>query len=132
MPHEFAEHTGEVEIVAEAGREEDVLVEVLEAFAELVGPGTDGRPARREIELDAPDRASLLVDWVNELVYLADVDGFVPEAVAELSLEGTRLRATVEGRAGAGPAGLVKAATLNGAELERREDGWRARLVLDV
>lgn len=132
MPHAFIEHTGEVEVVAHAAREQAVFAEVLEAFAELVGPGTDGRPARRDVALDAPDPASLLVDWVNELVYLADVDGFIPEAVAELSLESTRLRATVAGRSDAGPAGLVKAATLNGAQLERGEDGWHARLVLDV
>ena len=47
-------------------------------------------------------------------------------------LHGTKLRATVRGRGGE-PRRLVKAVTLHGAALERdEEEGWRARVVLDV
>jgi len=132
MPHRFVDHTGEVELHVEAASEEAVFAETLAAFAELVGRGGDGEHGRRTIELASPDRPTLLVDWVNELVYLAEVDRFLPGRVDELTLQGNRLRAVVGGRVGAAPANLVKAATYSGLELERREDGWHARLVLDA
>jgi SHS2 domain-containing protein len=132
MGHRFAEHTGEVEIVAEAATKEAVFGEVLEAFAELVGRGSRGRRAVRDVFVRAPDDGSLLVEWVNELVFLAESEGFVPERAASLELAGGRLAASVEGRVEAGPANLVKAATFSGLQLERRDGAWHARIVLDV
>ena len=132
MPHRFVDHTGEVELHVEAASEEAIFAETLAAFAELVGRGGEGEHGRRTIELAAPDPPALLVDWVNELVYLAEVDGFLPGRIEELALSGNGLRAVVAGRVDAAPANLVKAATYSGLELGRREDGWHARLVLDV
>jgi SHS2 domain-containing protein len=132
VTHQFVDHTGEVEILADAETEEAVFEEMLLAFAELVGRGGGGRPGRRRIDLAAADRPTLLVDWLNELVFLAEVDGFVPERVEELSVGEGALSATVAGRLDAAPANLVKAATLNRLAFERGKDGWWARLVLDV
>jgi SHS2 domain-containing protein len=128
----FLEHTGEVEVLVEAPTEEEVFAEAARAFAELVDRGGRGEAERRAISLTGSDRPSLLVDWVNELVFLAEADGFVPDRVEALSLGKEGLRATVAGRAGVAPANLVKAATYSGLELGREEDGWRARMVLDV
>lgn len=131
MGHRFADHTGEVELLTEAGSEAEIFAEVARAFAELVDRGSAGRPGRRHVALRAEDRAALLVDWVNELVYLAEVDGFVPGR-AEIRIDGATLDASLTGRLDAAPANLVKAATLSGLEFEEGPDGWRARLVLDV
>ena len=130
--HRFVEHTGEVEVELEAATEEGLFAAAVDAFAELVSaPGDDGAGARHEIELDGKDRAMLLVDWLNELVYLAEVEGFVPEQVVAFDLASGRLRATVAGRRAA-PAHLVKAVTLNNLEFGQREGVWRGRVVLDV
>lgn len=132
MSFRFLDHPGEVELVVDAAGEPEIYGEALHAFAELVEQDTGGRPGQRHIRLEAPDRVSLLVDWLNELVYLADTDGFVPERIETMSLEGTRLDATVSGRLEAAPSSLVKAATFSGAAFERGAHGWCARIVLDV
>lgn len=129
--HRFVEHLGEVELEIVAPSEEDVFGEALAAFGGLVGDGSGGAAARHEVELSAGDRALLLADWVGELVFLAEVEGFVPDRVSALELAGGRLRATVEGRRGS-PRHLVKAVTLNNLTLEQADDHWYARLVLDV
>ena len=129
--YRWVEHTGELELHVEAQSPEGVFAEALAAFAELVGDGPVGEPARYEIELEAADQATLLAEWLGELVYLAETQGLVPERVAGFDLEGTRLRATVEGRLGQ-PPHLVKAVTYHGLELVREGEGWRARVVLDV
>jgi SHS2 domain-containing protein len=128
--HHFVDHTGEVELELEARTEEGVFTEAVAAFRELVRAGGGARE-RREVELSAADRPLLLVEWVNELVFLAEVEGFVPVRVSSVELSPGRLHATVEGHRGRVPH-LVKAVTLNDLTLERTDDRWHARLVLDV
>lgn len=129
--YRWVEHTGELELHVEAHSAADVFADALAAFAELVGDGSPGEPARREIELEAADQATLLTEWLGELVYLAETQGLVPERVTGFELAGARLRATVEGHVGQ-PPHLVKAVTYHGLELVREGEGWRARVVLDV
>jgi SHS2 domain-containing protein len=128
--YRWIEHTSELELEIEAPTEEGVFMEATAAFAELVEP--DGaESAVREIRLEGGDPASLLVDWLNELVYLADVEGFVPERVRSFELDARGLSATVSG--GRGEAQHpVKAVTLSGLEFGRDDAGCRARVVLDV
>jgi SHS2 domain-containing protein len=127
----WLEHTAELGLEIEATSREAVFEEALAAFAELVGGG-DGPLTTREVEVEADEPGLLLVEWLSELLYLADTEQFVPERVASLDLDRNRLRATVEGRLGE-PGQLLKAVTLH--RLEFREDatvGWRAHVVLDV
>ena len=129
--HRFVEHVGEVELELDAPTEAGIFEAALAAFEELVEGGDAGEPARHEIELRAADRALLLVDWLSELVFLAEVHDFVPERVAAFELEGGRLHATVVGRRDR-PRHLVKAVTLNRLAFEQRAGTWQGRVVLDV
>jgi SHS2 domain-containing protein len=132
--YRWVEHTGELELGIEAPTEEAVFAEALTAFAEVVGEDGGSRAERREVEvkLEAYDRQALLAEWLNEFVYLADADRFVPEQVLRLELDGGRLRAILMGYRGE-PRPLVKAVTMHGLRHERDDRvGWRARVVLDV
>ena len=129
--YRFAEHGGEVEIELEGATERDIFASALAAFAELTADAGDRRRAEREVEIEAQDAAMLLVDWINELVILAEHDGFIPERLRAFELDGTRLRAEIAGRTGP-TRDLVKAATLHGLELHRTAAGWRGRVVIDV
>jgi SHS2 domain-containing protein len=127
----WVDNTAELELEIEAPSEEAVFADALAAFAEVVGDAS-GEPVSREVEIEADDHTLLLVEWLSELVYLAEAEQLVPERVTSLKLEGGSLRATIEGRRGQ-PRNLVKAVTLHRLEL-RPDDrvGWRARVVLDV
>ena len=128
----WGEHTGELELSIDAPTEAAVFADALAAYAELVSD--DGSPDReqRKIELRSDDRAALLAEWLEELVYLADAQRFVPEHPAALELEGERLRAVVRGHIG-DPSPLVKAVTRHRLSFESDgSGGWRARVVLDV
>ena len=129
--YRFVEHTGEVELAIEAPTEEAVFGDALLALRELIDCGEEGRPARHDVDVSADDRALLLVEWLTALVFLAEVEEFVPERVAAFELSGDRLRATVDGRR-ARPAHLVKAVTLNSLEFGPENGGWHGRVVLDV
>jgi len=129
--YRFVDHTGEIELAIEASTEDGVFVEALLALRELIDCADGGRRARHEVDVSAGDRGLLLVEWLTALVFLAEVEGFVPERVAALELFGDRLCATVDGRR-ARPAHLVKAVTLNSLEFRPMNGGWHGRVVLDV
>ncbi len=129
--YRFAEHGGEVELELEAATEAGIFEAALEAFAELVSSDEEGAAIRHEISLDEGDRCLLLVDWLGELIFLAEVEQFVPDRLASFKLTGDRLRATVIGRRGR-PRHLVKAVTLNDLQLSQEGGAWHGRVVLDV
>jgi SHS2 domain-containing protein len=126
----WLEHTGELELEIEAPTEAAVFVDALAAFVELVG-GSGIGAVKRTVELDADDGALLLADWLNELVYLLEVERFVPERISALELDRGKLRATIRGHEG-DPPQLVKAVTLHRLDLREDEGTWHARVVLDV
>jgi SHS2 domain-containing protein len=74
--------------------------------------------------------SALLATWLDELVFLAETEGLVPER-ADLALEGLELSALVRGRRG-DPRPLVKAVTLHRLRLKHEDGVWRGRVVLDV
>jgi SHS2 domain-containing protein len=127
--YEWREHESELELVVEAATDVLVLREAMAALAELLGAAT-GPPRSHAVALEARDRAALLAQWLEELVFLADTKRFVPED-AELRVSDTRLDGTVRGRTGE-PRPLVKAVTYHRLEFERRSDSWHAHVVFDV
>jgi len=130
--YRWVDHTAELELELSGSTEAEVFEQALAAFAELVGNGEDtGEPVRHAVALTAADRGDLLAQWLEELVFLADAESFVPERVGELELSERALRAVVAGRRGA-PRPIVKAVTYHDLEFEREGGRWRARVVLDV
>jgi SHS2 domain-containing protein len=129
----WVEHTAELELQIDAASRESLFADALEAFEELVGGDPAGDATRHEVFVlaEGPDPASLLVEWIEELVFLAETEDFVPERLVTLELGDSELRAEVEGRRGR-PAHLVKAVTYHRLAVEERDDGWHATVVLDV
>ena len=90
----------------------------------------------RHIEVEAPDREALLVSWLNYLLYLYDVEGFLGRLFEIVELREERLRATARGeifdpeRHEAKTA--VKAATYHHLEITPRNHSWQATVILDL
>ena len=110
------------------------------AAAALVATMTDRRYLRRrekrEIAVESADREALMVDWLNHLLYLFDVEGFLGRDFQVQSLTPQRLEARVIGegfdatrhpeRTG------VKAATHHQLSIVPARGGWQATVVLDL
>jgi SHS2 domain-containing protein len=95
-----------------------------------------GRRQTREVSLASSDREALLVDWLNHLLYLFDIDGFLGRDFQVMSLTSQRLEARVQGdifdpdRHPGKTA--VKAATFHQLAIVRKDDGWQATVILDL
>jgi len=139
--YRWIDHTSEVEIAIQAGSEREVLEDALAALRDLLGFGAVvAGSERRAVTVSAPDRPALLAAWIEELVYLAESEGFVAAAVERLSLPGEEpshgivdnpLRAVVVGVLD-DPPPLVKAVTYHRLAFARGGAGYVANVVLDV
>jgi len=130
--YRWVDHTGELELELNAATEEGVFADALAALGELLDErgGASAPTHRQQVSVTAPERALLLAEWLGELLFHAETQGFVPLA-AELRLGGERLEASVVGRPGT-PAHLVKAVTYHELRFARNGDRWSAHVVLDV
>jgi SHS2 domain-containing protein len=129
--HRFVEHGGEVEVELSAGDEIGIFAAGLDSFAELVAESAEGEPVEMQIALRGRDRALLLVDWLNELLFLAEVERFVPTRIKAIELGDEHLHATVAGYRGT-PRPLVKGVALNRLAFLQEGGVWHGRVVLDV
>lgn len=127
--YEWVDHTSELELHVEGETPELVFQEALRAVAELLGPAGGERQSRR-LEFHDSECDRLLWQWLDELFFLGETEGFVPES-AELSLHEAGLQASINGRIGE-PAPLVKAVTYHDLAFEEVNGRYRARVVLDV
>jgi SHS2 domain-containing protein len=133
VTYRWVDHTAELELELDGEHEQDVFRAAATAFAELLAGEGDvpGEPVRHEVVLEGRDRGDLLVAFLEELVYLAETEGFVPDEVEALTLADRGSSAVVTGRRGS-PRPLVKGVTYHGLRFEHEQGRWRARVVLDV
>ena len=135
------EHTADVGFEVEA----DSLAGVFEAAADAllhvlfdVGLPRQGR-RRDRLTLTAPDLETLLVRWLDELIYRVQTRGEVPVRTRvrlEKVPEGQRLEAELDllpfEEVRDRFAGEAKAATYHGLAVEEADGRFRARVILDV
>ncbi|HEU0303241.1 MAG TPA: archease [Gaiellaceae bacterium] len=130
MTATWESHGAEEELHVVAPTPEQVVDEAAAALGRLVERNTEGSPARHELVVSGAGRAAQLVALLEELIFLADTEGFVADET-EATFEEDRLRVHVRGRVTAVDP-LVKAATYHGLSFEQQGDLWHARVVLDV
>lgn len=132
--HTFLEHVSELALRIRAPSERALLLEAGRALSQQLRRDDPGTPVKtwRPLTIQGDDTAGVLVDWLNELIYLAEADRWVPTEFrnAELSPEAF----TVEARGvqlERAPA-LIKAATFHGLEIEKTDGDVEAEVIFDV
>jgi SHS2 domain-containing protein len=138
---EMLDHTADVGFELRASTLEELFDEARRALLMVVfeRPPEEGEE-EGEIQLSAPDLETLLVRWVNELIYLVQDAGFVPVG-AEMRIQRTEganlsLEASLAGAPllleEYGWQGEIKSATFHGLDIANEDEGWHARVILDV
>ncbi len=98
----------------------------------LMGLKVQDEPARRiEIHLTAEDDESLLVSFLNEVLFYLEIDRIGFEDFP-LKLKGNRLYAELWGKPIRTIEKPIKAVTYHNLVVRRGENGLEARLVFDV
>ena len=138
---EMLDHTADVGFDLGASTVEELFDEARRALLMVMfeRPPQKGEDGRR-VRLSAPDYETLLVRWLNELTYLIQDTGFVPTG-AKIEIQKTErtdlsLRASLAGAPldleEYGWQGEIKSATFHGLDVANDDEGWHARVILDV
>lgn len=132
--HRWVDHTAEVQLQVGAGSLAGLLAEAGRALGALLLRGREAEPSgeARTIEVSSVDREALLVDWLNEIIFLAEVERWVAVDLDFSAASETHLKASARGASVADPPALVKAATFHGLAVEERDGGLQAEVIFDV
>ena len=132
---ELLEHTADVGIRAWAGSLEEAFERATEGLAEVLGALAPPPGEPTPVEVTAPDPGGLLVDWLNEVLWLLEV--------SQAALAGVRVERVGDGVARGSveiaPGGpdrdgtFVKAVTYHRLRVEPDPGGgWLLEVYLDV
>ncbi|HUK86268.1 MAG TPA: archease [Terriglobales bacterium] len=129
---EEIEHTADLAFCAYGRDPAELFANAARGMFTLQGGGLPPPLQERRVEVEGVDRETLLVNWLNELLYLQERHGEVYSEFEMEELSATRLRARVRGGAQAGVRRRIKAVTFHDLRVRQTAEGWQATLVLDV
>ena len=134
---EILEHTADVGILATGDTLAEALSWVAKGMFTVIADLDGVEPGESlDVAVRSADQDSLAVDWLNELLFRYEAEGFLPkEFYVSVDKAGTCLAARCMGEPvdpeRHGMRTAVKAATYHGLEVSH--DGeWRIQVVLDV
>jgi len=133
---ELIDHTADVGIVARGASINQAFANAARGLFSIITDLDDIEEViHRDIEVTAPDQESLLVEWLNELIYLFDVENIIFNRFDITHLESNRLRARIYGeKVDSSRHKLktgVKAATYHMLKVEKN-NGYQARVLFDI
>ena len=136
-PYEPFDHTADIGLLVRGRTLEELFENAAAGLFDLMIGLDRVRPREeRTVEVAAADEEELLVNWLNELLYLFEVEGLALRGFQVRRFSPTRLEAAVRGEAFDPErhpiAAEIKAATYHQLRLEQVDGEWRTRLVFDV
>ncbi len=137
MPRfELIDHTADVGIIAYGKDLKEAFANAAYGMFSLIADlDVVSENISREIDVKSSDPEALLVDWLNELLYIFDVDHIIFKRFEITSLNRNRLKAKVYGEkidtSRHQLKTAVKAATYHMLKI-KRENGVRVRFILDI
>jgi len=133
---ELINHTADVGIVAYGASINQAFANAARGLFSIITDldGIEGA-LHRDIEVTAPDQESLLVEWLNELIYLFDTENIIFNRFDITRLNNNYLEARIYGeKVDSSRHKLktgVKAATYHMLKVEKN-NGYRAQVLFDI
>ena len=138
-PYEVFEHTADVGLHAYGRDLPELFSHAAQGMESLMVAPEQIKPVTtREVTVEAHDHLSLLIGWLDELIFLFDTQFLLVRDVEILDLTETRLQARVMGEAYDAQrhelASAIKAVTWHEAAITRDEasGSYQARIIFDI
>ncbi len=133
---ELIDHTADVGIIAHGASMNQAFANAARGLFSII-TDLDGieEALHRDIEIAAPDQESLLVEWLNELIYLFDTENIIFNRFDITRLTNTYLEARIYGeKVDSSRHKLktgVKAATYHMLKVDE-DDGCKIQVLFDI
>lgn len=134
MTFKILKHTADVRIAVEASTIENLFRDALKGLKELVkkNAADEKYQTRRMIHVTSPERTSLLIDFLNEVLTQMHLHREIYDDMRFLKFSESEIEAEIIG-VGVGFFDQdVKAVTYHEANVSEHQGIWRTNLVLDI
>jgi SHS2 domain-containing protein len=136
-PYEVFEHTADIGIQSFGRTLDELFIAAAQGVESvMVEPEQVNCITSREIDVEGHDRLSLLISWLNELIYLFDTEYLLFRTFEIMTMTDTHLLGRACGeiydRQRHDLSSAVKAVTWHEATIATLDDGYQARLILDL
>ena len=132
-PYREIDHTADWALDVWAPSLEALFVEAARGMYALAGAALgEGPRTRRAISLAAGDAESLLVAWLQELLYFTESEGLAFDEFRVDHLSAERLEAEAAGAAAPHLEKVIKAVTYHNLAIRATEAGYAVTIVFDV
>lgn len=136
-PYEVFDHTADVGIHAYGKTLSELFIHMAQGMESLLVPPEQVRVAvSREIVVEGHDTLSLLIAWLNELIFLFDTEYLLFRDFEHFALGETSLSAHASGEvydnARHELSCAIKAATWHEAAIMDTAEGYIARIIFDL
>ena len=126
------EHTADVALEVWGPTMESLLEQAAKGMYSITQTELqEQKRAQMEIHLEASDLEGLLVDFLNELLYLGESQGLAFDKV-KMVVNGTKLSAIIIGAPVKRQVKEIKAVTYHNLNIHKTENGLLVRIVFDV
>ncbi len=134
---ELLEHTADTGFRARGETPEELFIHAAEALISVaLDPSRVDAFQPRQISASGADQQELLVNWLNEVLWLIDGEKFVPARFETLWFEDGTVFSQLLGERRDDtkhpPRIVVKAATFHQLRVAETESGWEAEVYLDI
>jgi SHS2 domain-containing protein len=134
---EFIDHTADIGILAYGADMKQVFAHTARGLFSIITELDNVTATEKyDIQVTAPDREALLINWLNELIYLFETREMLFSRFEITAITDTELKAKAFGE----KINLtkhelktqVKATTYHMLKIEQNNDGYRAQVIFDV
>jgi SHS2 domain-containing protein len=134
---EVLDHTADTGIIAYGSNLKEAFANAARGmFSLITEPEEISVVESRDIELDAPDLESLLIAWLNELIFLFDVENILFKKFEISRLSNTHIKAKGYGeKVNVSRHKLklgIKAATYHMLKIDKISDKNRVQVIFDI
>jgi SHS2 domain-containing protein len=135
--YRFIDHSGDAAVVVEGGTLEELFQHAAESFFYVITePANIEGVESRSVSLHAPGLEELLVDWLNEFLYLFDTRSLLFGRFDIKRLDEQHLDAVVWGeeydKEKHPIKTTIKAVTFHQLRVEKKDGKWEAQIIFDL
>ena len=136
-PYEVFEHTADIGLNVYGSTLPELFIHAAQGMESLmVAPEQVQVRVSREIVVEGHDKISLLIAWLNELIFLFDTEYLLLHQFQIDALTETQLKARASGEPYDGQrhdlSSAIKAVTWHEAVVEQTDGGYKARIIFDI
>ncbi len=129
------EHTADIGIKIQGNNLEELFESGFYGVLSIVASRKALISESKTVELYAPDKESMLVDFLNEILYLVNGENWLPAKIVELNIDENNLKSVISGEKFSSTDIIkteIKAATYHNINIKKNVDIWETNVVFDL